>query len=172
MDAPTAADLLEWTKVEDLQNADPADVDRYVARANAAFVKITGLQFASVPAEDEPLVEQAVQGLAESIFYETDEDRIDTLKDFDLIQSLSAGPYSETRRSAEDAMKARMLHAWPWLSSLLWSLLTPDKYDYWISFFGGDPPPASAIQEVDWSGGIGFRGSDLPTGGRLDPWEQ
>jgi hypothetical protein len=76
---------------------------------------------------------------------------LETLSDFDHIQSFSAGPYSETRRSPGDAMKARMLNAWPWLSDLLWRMLTPDQYDYWISFFSGDNAPAFAVTEVDWS---------------------
>lgn len=171
MVAPTAEQVQGWTKVTDFANAADADAERYVARANAAFRRITGLRFEDVDSDDVPLVEQAVQGLSESIFYDNTEDRLETLSDFDLIKSFGAGPYNETRRGPEEAMKARLLHPWPWLSSLLWQLLTEDKYDYWMEFFGGNAP-ASEIIEVDWSGGIGMPGSDLPTGGMFDPWRQ
>jgi hypothetical protein len=112
-----------------------------------------GLAFDQVPADDEPLVQQAVKGLAELTAYQDSPEYLETLADFDLIQNFSAGPYSESRRSPREAMEARMLVAWPWLSNMLWGLMTPDKFDFWTAFF--DPKrtaPAFAVQEVDWSG--------------------
>jgi hypothetical protein len=149
--APTAAEVKAASEVDAITTATPAKLDRLVAIANSSFQKITGLKFADVDPDDEPIVTQAVTGLAEMTSYQTSPEYIETLADFDLIQSFNAGPYSETRRSAEDARKARLLVAWPWLSDILWNLLTPDKYDYWVSFFSGQNAPAFNYTEVDWT---------------------
>lgn len=153
MDAPTAAEVQDRTKLEELKAADAADADETVASANALLKRITGLDFATVPADLEPLVRKAVRGLAESIWFEESAEQLETLSDFHLIQSFSAGPYSETRRSADDAVKAKMIHPWPWLNSLLWQLLTDAQHDFWIEFFGGLNAPAFEVTEVDWRAG-------------------
>lgn len=150
MDAPTASDVQSWTTLAELKTADATTAARVVARAGAAFLRITGQTWAAIPTDLEPSVEQAVQGLAELTILQSSADNLETLADFDLIKSFSAGPYSETRRDGADAMKARMLVAWPWLNELLWGLLSPDKYDYWVSFFGGINAPAFAVTEMDW----------------------
>jgi hypothetical protein len=153
VNAPTATDVQGWTQLDALKSA-PADrLERFVAIANATLLRITGLTWESVPPEQEPLVQQAVQGIAEMTTFQQAPETLETLSDFDLIASFNAGPYSETRRSPGEAMKARLLVAWPWLSSLLWTLLTPDQYDYWRAFFSNVPAPAFDVQEVDWSAG-------------------
>lgn len=153
MVAPTAAAVRMWSKLDlgALGYADDESFGRLVARAVAALSQITGINLATVPSWQEPLVEQAIQGLAEQLAFQAQPDMLETLADFDLIQSFSAGAYSETRRSAEDAMKARMLNAWPWLNNLLWGLLTDDRRDYWEDFFSTGNAPAFAVTEVDWS---------------------
>jgi hypothetical protein len=163
MIAPTFEQVQEWTELEQLKSADEVKAQRLVARAGASLLQITGLAWETVPAGQEPLVQQAVQGLAEMLTYQTSAENLETLSDFDLIKSFSAGPYSETRRDAGDAMKARLLVAWPWLSDLLWGLLTPDRYDYWTAFFGGQNAPAFAVTEMDWGA---FE--DVDSG--LPPW--
>lgn len=147
---PTAAEVQGWTTLDALKNADALTADRVVARANASFVRMTGQTWPGLPVALEPLAQQAAQGLAELTILQSSAENLETLADFDLIQSFSAGPYSETRRSPADAMKARMLVAWPWLNELLWGLLTDDKYDYWIAFFSGLNAPATAVTEMDW----------------------
>lgn len=153
MVAPTAAEIRSWSKLGfgELGYADDVSLGRLVARATAAFVRITGQTLETVQPADVPLVEQAIQGLTEQLAFQTQQDNLETLSDFDLIQSFSAGPYSETRRSPEAAMKARMLNAWPWLNELLWGLLTPDRYDYWVGHFGGGNAPAFGVTEVAWN---------------------
>lgn len=177
MDAPTTAEVIAATKLEDLKAADAADQDRIVAVANGLLLQITGINLAQVPAWQEPLVLQAVKGLAESEWFDESEEQLETLADFHLIKSFSAGLYSETRRDAGDAIKAKMLHPWPWLNQLLWLLVGEgtDKYDYWWAFFGGQNAPASEVVEVDWSSGLDSGGlGPNPWGGAsvLDPWEQ
>lgn len=169
MIAPTATEVRGWSKLNfaELGFADDPSLGRLVAVATATLLKITGLKLADVPEEQKPLVEMAVQGLTEQLAYQAQESNLETLSDFDLIKSFSVGPYSETRRDAEDAAKARKLNAWPWLSDLLWGLLTPDQYDYWIAFFGGDAPPAFSVTEMDWSA---YEGLDYPPDGVPAPW--
>lgn len=152
MVAPTAAQMKEWSQLDFASLGFETDVKlgRIIARAVAALQQITGLSLSTVEPGIEPLVEQAVQGLTEQLAYQAQPDIVETLSDFDLISSFSAGPYSETRRSPGEAFKARMLNAWPWLSDLLWTLLTPDKIDFWNAYFGGDVAPAFAVSEVDW----------------------
>lgn len=166
MDAPTAADIRGWTQLAALKTADDTLATRLVALAVSMFRRLTGVSdLTTVADSDVPMVQAAIQGLAELLTFQQSPEYLDTLSDWDLITSFNAGPYSETHRSPEEARKARLIVAWPWLSELLWSLLTPDKYDYWISFFGTDHPPAFAVQEVDWSAGqdlLGgsYRGDD------------
>jgi hypothetical protein len=158
MNAPTYTDIQGWTELDALKNAPEAKAQRMAAIAVSGFKRITGqTDFAAIPADDEPIVNQAVTGLAEMAVNQSSAEYLETLSDWDLIQSFNAGNYSETHRSPDDARKARMLVAWPWLSDLLWGLLTPEKYDYWVSFFGGQNAPAFAVTEVDWSpdGAIG-----------------
>lgn len=161
MIAPTAADVQGWTEQDTLKNATLTRATRLTAIAISSFKRITGVNFDTVSADDEPLVEHAITGLAEMVMAQSDPEYLETLADFDLIQSFNAGPYSETRRGAEDAMKARRLVAWPWLSDVLWNLLTPDKYDYWVSFFSGKNAPAWTTQEVDWDFGGRLWGGSL-----------
>lgn len=170
MDAPTAAEVQEWTNLAELKAAPLPTAERIVARANALFTRITGQQFVNVVPGNEPMVQQAVQGLSESMWFDQSEEQLETLSDWHLIQSFSAGPYSETRRSADDARKARMIHPWPWLNTLLWGLLTDEQMDYWIAFFSDELqiPPAFEVSEVDWSGGSFGEFGTAPGG--IDQW--
>lgn len=151
MQAPSATDVQGWTQLDLLASADASRADRLVAIAISTFKRYTGVDLALVSADDEPVVQHAITGLAELLAYQASPDYMETLADFDLLQSFNAGNYSETRRSPKDARDARLLVAWPWLSDLLWGLMTPEKYDYWLSMFGV-MPPAFEVTEVDWSG--------------------
>jgi hypothetical protein len=154
VNAPSADDIKGWTELDTFTGAPAPRQERLTAIAISMFKRITGVtDFAAVAADDEPLAQQAITGLAELLTYQTSPEYMDTLSDWDLISSFSAGPYSETHRNPEEARKARLLVAWPWLSDLLWGLLTPERYDYWVSFFGGQNAPAFAVTEVDWSAG-------------------
>ena len=155
MDVPTTADVQGLTRYEELKAATPEMAAQSVDAAISAFKRFTGLDFAQVPVADEPRIRRAVRGLSELLWIQDSPEYIETVADFDLIQSFNAGPYSENRRSPEDARKARLLVAWPWLSDLLWGLMTPDAYAEWDVFFSedGGTSPAWGVQEVDWGGG-------------------
>lgn len=152
MVAPTVEEMREWSKLDfgALGYADDAALQVLVDRSVANFYNTTGRKLAKVPTELEPLVQQAIQGLTEQAAFRAQADNLETLSDFDLISTFSAGPYSETRRSPDEMMKARMINAWPWLNRLLWDLLTPEKYDYWTFFFSGQFAPAFAVTEMNW----------------------
>lgn len=160
MIAPTAAEILAASKFSfaEAGYADETALEPLVAAAGGLLTTITGLEWADITPAQEPLVLLAVGGMSEQLAMQSTPEYLETLADFDLIQSFSAGPYSETRRSPEDAMKARKLNAWPWLSDLLWQLLTPDKRDEWLAFFSGQNAPAFAVTEMDWSGMGDFDG--------------
>lgn len=152
MVAPTAAEVRGWSKLDfDALGYDDTQLQVLVDRSVANFANTTGRPVDSnIPTEIVPLVQQAIQGLTEQAAYRAQEDNLETLSDFDLISTFSAGPYSETRRSPDEMMKARMINAWPWLNRLLWDLLTPDKYDYWVFFFSGQLAPSFAVTEMNW----------------------
>lgn len=147
---PTAAEVVAATEVDVLKAASPAKAAEIVAVAGSIFQRITGQTWTSVTVADEPIVRRVIRGLSELTAYQDSPEYLETLSDFDLIQNFSAGPYSESRRSPEDARKARLIVAWPWLSDLLWTLLTEDRYEYWWAFFSDHNLPAFAVQEVDW----------------------
>lgn len=159
MDAPTAEEIVAASQLNFAeQGYDDAQVGVIVSSANSLLTAITGLTFdprGNIDSNIEALVRMAVRGFSEQIAYQGTPEYLETLADFDLIQNFSAGPYSEARRNAGDAMKARMLNAWPWLNGLLWSILTDDKRDYWNSVFSGLNAPAFAVTEVAW-GDTGF----------------
>lgn len=163
MIAPTTAELVEVSTQATFTSGSPAQRDRWVAAGRAAWLRFTGAKFELVAADDEPLVFDAVRGLSELAALDQSEDRQETLADFDLLKSFSAGSYNETRRDADDARKARALVAWPWLNTRLWDFMTPDKRAYWIDFFANPGEIAAAgVTEVDWTGGLAAGSSDIP----------
>lgn len=156
MDAPTPADIKGWSKLNFAEKgfSTDDDIQRLIDIAGSLLTNITGQTYADMPPEMVPMAEMAIRGFTEQLAFEQQVDYLETLADFDLIKSFGAGPYNETRRDPGEAFKARMLNAWPWLSDLLWKMLTPDKYDYWIEFFAPQEVPAWAVTEVEW----GFTG--------------
>lgn len=151
MNEPTWDDIKAASKFPPLlATEDDPDGLRLADEANSAFLRFTGLVYANIAATDDASVFRAVRGLAELSSVQESADYIETLSDWDLIQSFSAGPYSETRRSADDARKARLLVAWPWLSDLLWDLMTDDRRDHYLELLGV-PVPAFEVSEMDWS---------------------
>src|SRR4051812_42789835 len=156
MTEPDTATIVGQSKYEGLTGASSQDQEVYVRAAKASFLNITGWTWETLPPGKEPLAEMSVRGLAEQVAIQTSPEIIETLADWDLIASFSAGQYSETRRSAEDAFKARELNPWPWLNQLLWGLLEPNKFDWWRTFFSGENPPAWGIQSVTWGDPTGI----------------
>lgn len=151
MDAPTADEIISWSKLPFTElGYNDAGMERLVARAISDVQRWTGRTMADMPTELEEAAREAVQRSAELKALQEQEDVLETLADFDLIKNFSATGYSETRRDAGDAMKARMIVAWPLLNDLLWSLATDDRQDEWLEQWGATQP-AFEVTEVDWS---------------------
>lgn len=160
MIAPTTEELVAASTQATFTGGAEGQQTRWVASGVAAWLRFTGARYELVAAEDEPLVFDAVRALSELAALDQSEDRQETLADFDLLKSFSAGSYNETRRDADEARKARALVAWPWLNTRLWDFMTPDKRAYWIDFFAAPGEvPAAGVTEVDWSRGLAV-GSD------------
>jgi hypothetical protein len=173
MPVPTAAQIREWSKVD--FDALGFDTDEALARlvrlAVAQVTRWTG-QFWNVetgvysdlaPAlGSEPLAEDLVQKFVEWEAFRKQEDRAETMADFDLLSSFSAGGYSETRRSGKDAMEAQVAT----LKALLWPVMSYEAQEAWIEMIGGPPAPALEITPTivptgAWLDGIYYE---------ADPW--
>lgn len=164
MDAPTAEQIRSWSQLDFgslgyPEGGNPDPLDELVARAGAFFGEIAGLGFdpvtdaalVVVPDRLAPLVRQAVQRMVELLAVQSQEDVIETLGDFQLLSSFSAGNYSETRRSLSELQKNQMIVADPTLNGLLWALMTPEKRSFWFAWLSGTNEPAFDIVEVDWN---------------------
>lgn len=159
MTAPTAAQIREWSKVDfnTLGFSDDADLQVLVDRSVTLFAQITGRPVdATMPVEYDRAVEQVIQRMVEVLAFQAQQEYVETLSDFQLIASFSAGSYSETRRSLTEIKDARMLVADPALNALLLTLLTPDMQDFWIGWWSGQIPPGFEVTEVAWMLGSGF----------------
>ena len=168
MTTPTAAAVRTWSQAPFATWGYPAPagggddrLDRIVAAATAWIVDVTGWETVeAVPDAKVPLVELAIRLATEMFAAQTTPDYLETLADFDLIQAFSAGSYSETRRSPEDAVKAKMLAAWPPLHAAILAAMTDDARDEYLAYLDGKNAPAFSVTEVDWSG----------VGGSYDLW--
>jgi hypothetical protein len=158
---PTAADVRAASKLDFddygypvSQDGLPGGLQEVVNQAESAFYRITGQSLDRIDTKDAPLVRRVITGLTQQMAMQNSEDYLDTTSDWDLIVSFSAGPYSETRRSAVDMFQARMLNPVPWLSSALWSLLSEERYGYYMAFFTGYNMPAFQTSDVFWEEGL------------------
>lgn len=134
--------------------ADPDPLDALLLPAASRFVlDMTGWkEYGAVPAEKAPLVELAIRLAVEMTVAQSTPEYLEGLSDFDLISSFSAGSYSETRRSPEDAAKAKMLAAWPPLNAALVAGMTDEMREWYWAWLSGKAVPDFAVSEVDWSG--------------------
>jgi hypothetical protein len=81
--------------------------------------------------------------------------------DNEVIQSFTAGSYSESRRDPQRRGEQRSLNTWPALDELLWMIMTPERFSYWYGVVTGTPIASFAVEEIDWE----------HTGGSLTFWE-
>jgi hypothetical protein len=146
-------------------DAGPGGLQELVDRAESQFFRITGQTLSQIDPSDAPLVRRVIQGLTEQQAMQGAEDQLETLADFDLLTSFNAGQYSEVRRDPGMMFKARMLNAVPWISDALWSFLTPQQYDFYISFFTGNNVPAWTSTDIFWEAGgaLGSIGGPHPS---------
>lgn len=156
MIAPTAAWIEENSDVDfaSLGNgwlaADGA-VQRLVDVQVAFLEWATGRPLATMPPEFERLAEQALIYLVENSAQQSTADISETMGDFALIQSFSAGPYNESRRGLDELRKSGLIVADPRLHGLLWALLTDERRDVWMEWLSGVIAPAFEITDVNWA---------------------
>lgn len=165
MTRPTAADIREWSKVDfdSLGYADDGDLQLVIDRAADYIEWMTGRAMDdTLPTQYERVMAQAVQYKTEDMAFIDQPENVETIGDFMLISSFSAGSYSETRRSLDELAKAKMIDADPRLNSLLFGCMTDDKRDFWQDWLNAVNSPAFEVTEVDWS--LTHLGSYLPYG--------
>lgn len=159
MNTPDAADIREWSKIPFGQlgfpEGNPDPLQLWVDRALGFFYEITGRRLDSTwPGDlDEHVAEYIVQRITEILAYQAQKAYVSSLSDFQTLSGFSAGSYSETRRSLTEIKQARMIVGDPALDSLLWPVMTDDKYDFWLEWMGGAARPAWGVTEVDWGAG-------------------
>lgn len=113
-----------------------------------------------VPADLEPLVRQAIIWRTE-VFVErswSSAARRRAIRHGNL-QSISAGPWSESYFGPEQAQKAKQLDPDRDLADLLWAIATPACREGWIALWGGEHAPAATAVAYAYDqrpGGLGL----------------
>jgi hypothetical protein len=133
---------------------DPDPLDLIVGAAGEWVLDVTGHgTWEAVPTLYANRVTLAIKLAVEMTAAQSTPEYLETLSDFDLIQSFSAGSYSETRRTPLQAAEAAaMLAAWPPLNAALLNAMTPEKREEYLALLSGKAIPAVGYTEVDWSG--------------------
>jgi hypothetical protein len=159
MDTPTAADVRAWSQVDfanlgypEGQQPDPLQVwvDRAVAYVTGASGRTIDANF-SGDSWMVPLAEMAVQLCTEMMVFEAQEDYLETAAD-DVVQSFTAGNYSEVRVDPAKRAVMRALNGNPALGRAMWPFMTAEAQDAWQQLTTGKNAPAFDTTEVDWSG--------------------
>jgi len=169
---------LKWLK---LGIESPSDLDDIVVGSAAYLVTMTGRYWSDWPPpttfvgeiltdrpEMIPLALVAHRLRTEQIVVQSQPGYTDTAGD-DLIQTMSVGGYSETRRDTATLRGGRqaqkpLMNTHPGLNALIEALQTEDRFEFWLWRLGGQMPPAFQVEEVDWS----FIGKSMLTGASYD----
>lgn len=149
------------------------NIQVYIDAAWAYLIWATGLDLDTYTGPLEPLVLLALQAKTEQIIYAGGTDNIETAADFMMIQSFSAGSYSETRRSLTEIKMAGMIDVDPRVNALLWPLLTDDRRDDWMGWLNGTNAPAFEVTETAWGAYAGSSYLSYPLTDRVlesEPW--
>lgn len=156
MIAPTSDDIRSWSKVDfdalGYASDTPDPLDVVVARSCAYVTSITGRPIDSTTTDAVlvPMLQECIQLRCEQIAFQSDNDFAETAND-DVVQSFTAGSYSETHVDPIKRGQARILNSNPRLAALLWQCMTDDQRDLWLAWTTGARVPAQAITgEVDW----------------------
>ena len=185
---PTVDQIKGWSRVEfgDLdQPFTDQDLQVRIDRSVAELTAITGRLFDdTMPTPLVSIAQEAVQLRVEQMAYQEQEDYAETVSD-DLIQSFTAGNYSETKKSPRDRYTGLTtglpeINSNPWLNRDIWLLCTDDMRNYWTETLLGQAAaaliPSFEVTEADWgnydglypySWGVGAFNSPLVG---LDTW--
>lgn len=153
MTTPTATQIKDRSQVDfaSLGYATDEQLDRLIAAVVPILEWITGRTMATMPSNLEETVLLCISRMVAVLAYQEQPEQIETVADFLLLSSFTAGSYSETRRSLTELRDAKLISGDPILNGFLMGLLTPDQLDWWMGWWSGENAPAFEITEVDWS---------------------
>jgi hypothetical protein len=182
VEAPTASEIRSWSRVDfdDLDFEEPGrdevdPLEKPVRRANLWLQHTTGqiyedLDERATDIETQWIIESmhlASMMLVEHAAFVAQPEIAATSADFNMVQSFSAGSYSETRRSPNS--RSRGLHPWTDLADLLYDLMTDEKL---AGFADG---PAIITDDPRWDVGREIMGPGdqimTPFGPFTAPWD-
>jgi hypothetical protein len=132
----------------------PGGLQELVDQALSTFWRITGQKIDQIEPQAQAIVRRVVKGMTEYFVVSSDADTIETMSDFDMISSFSAGPYNENRKNGSETRQGWLLFPIPWISQTLWGLLDYERYGYWVQLFGGINMPAFESSDAFWEQGL------------------
>lgn len=156
---PSVDDLKTWSRVDFTSLDAPYTDDDLQIRIDRACSYLTG--YTGRPIDDTmppplvPIAQDAVQLRVEQIVFQEQPDYVETSND-NLIQSFSAGNYSETRHEPGRSRYTGLPTGLPEFNSNtalnqdIWFLCTDEMRDYWRYILQGQGAPTIATTEVDW----------------------
>lgn len=135
MDIPTAEEIRDRSNVIFAEYEYPlpegSDADRLDDKIEEAVAQLFGILATQdvgidLDAVEDPstvsiMLKVIIRMLVEYNVASSQQEIVDTISDYDLVQSWSTGPLSETRRTI--SRNATVLHPWPDLNKLLEALL-------------------------------------------------
>lgn len=161
MERPTAAEIESWSQVRfSRYGLDTDKLEAQVARACSYIAWVTGQDFAAVTvsatglqvSDAETLLKQAVQMRTEQVVMQGRPGHVDSAASNEVVQSMSVGPFSESRRDPQRQANQRSVNTWPALDELLWMLMTADRFSFWYGYVTGQSEPDMIVEEIDWRG--------------------
>lgn len=168
MDKPTTDEIRLWSQLNFARYgyADDPKLANVIDRSSAYVCWVTGqrvdapLLDASMsptgnPLDLEPIMDQAIQMRVEQVVLQGRTGYLGSAAEMDVIQSFSAGSYSEQRARGGFASRTgaaeKSINKWPSLEELLWMLMTEERFAFWLAFVSGQPIPASWVEEINWT---------------------
>jgi hypothetical protein len=157
---PSVADLQSWSRI-DFSSLDApytdAELQIQIVRATAYLTAVTGRAMdATMPPPLVPIAQDAYQLEVEQEVFKSQPDYVETSAD-DLIQSFTAGNYSETRKEPGRATRRNVMpiglpdiNPDPRLNTDIWLLCTPEMQQYWRFVLQNASIPTFEVTEADW----------------------
>jgi hypothetical protein len=156
---PTVADLKTWSRI-DFSSLDApytdADLQELINRTAAYLTAVTGTAMdGSLTPALVPIAEDAFQIRIEETVFKSQPDYVETEAD-DLIQSFTAGNYSESRHEPGRSRYTGVTTGLPSidpnarLNFDIWLLCTPQMQEYWRFVMQNQGAPAIEVTEADW----------------------
>jgi hypothetical protein len=162
MEPVTATQVRAWSQVrfERFGLVEDTDLQEFVNRATGYVFIVTGQTYESMTDDVfgmlvQSQLRQAIQMRTEQVVLQGKRGYVGSAAEKDVIQSFSAGGYSETRTTggfSRAGAAEKSINSWPALSELLWLLMTDERFAWWVAFTSGQSAPDFTIEEYDWRG--------------------